>query len=114
MRRFQSPLVYILVFHYSISAFTWETNNLGLKAGLTQTGLCSHSSRLEARDLGFERKKNCTFCVAKTKTLISCAITAQLFVIFSPTHVVVAAHLSRERENQSSGFLTKSDTNQPV
>ena len=45
--------------------------------GLTQTWLYSH----ETLNFGF-RKKDCTICVAKTKGMISCAVTAQLICIF--------------------------------
>ena len=34
--------------------------------------------RLKAGNFGFRMKRNCTIRVAKTKALISCAVTAQL------------------------------------
>ena len=34
---------------------------------------------LEAGNFGFRKKVNCTICVAKTKALISFAVTASLF-----------------------------------
>ena len=37
---------------------------------------------LETGNFRFRKKRNCTSCVAKTKTLISCAITAQLICTF--------------------------------
>ena len=37
---------------------------------------------LEARNLGFRKKRDCTFYIAKTKALISCAVTAQLICGF--------------------------------
>ena len=59
-----------------------KTNNLGFQPGLTQTRLYSHRSRLEACNFGFRKKKDCTIFVAKTKALISCAVTAQLICGF--------------------------------
>ena len=57
------------------------TKHLGFRAGLTQTTRYSHRKRLEVRNFQF-KKRDCTICVAKTKTLISCAVTAQLICIF--------------------------------
>ena len=54
----------------------WFSNSL------TQTGLYSHRSRLEARNFGFKKKRNCIICVAKTKALISFAVTAKLICVF--------------------------------
>ena len=34
------------------------------------------------QNFGFNKKSHCTVCIAKTKALISCAVTAQLFCIF--------------------------------
>ena len=59
-----------------------KTNNLGFRLGLTQTRLYSHRSRLEACNFGFKKKRDCTMRVAKTKALISCAVTAQLICAF--------------------------------
>ena len=59
-----------------------ETNNLGFQPGVTQIRLYSHRSRLEACNFGFKKKRDCTICVAKTKSLISCAVTAQLISVF--------------------------------
>ena len=55
-----------------------KTNNFGFRPGLPQTGLYSHRSRLEARNFGFKKKKDCSVRVVKTKALISFAVTAQL------------------------------------
>ena len=52
------------------------------RPGSTQTGLYSHSRWLEALHFGFRKKMDCTICVTKTKTLISCAVTAQLICAF--------------------------------
>ena len=56
-----------------------KTNNLGFRPGLTQTGLHIHRGWLEAGTFGFTKMRNFTICVAETKALISCAVTA-LFV----------------------------------
>ena len=50
-----------------------KTGLRGFRPGRTQTGLCSH---------GFRKKRDCTTCVAKTKALIRCAVTAQLICGF--------------------------------
>ena len=47
-----------------------------------KTGLCSCRRWLEACNFGLRTKRNCTICVAKTKALISCAVTAQLICAF--------------------------------
>ena len=35
-----------------------------------------------AINYGFEKRRDCTFLVAKTKALICCAVTAQLICVF--------------------------------
>ena len=50
--------------------------------GLTQTGMYSLGERLDAWNFGFKKKRDCTIFVAKTKALISCAVTAQLIYAF--------------------------------
>ena len=59
-----------------------KTNNSGFRPGLTQIGLCSYRKGLEACNFGFNKKRNCTICVVKTKVLISCAVTAQLICAY--------------------------------
>ena len=59
-----------------------KTNNLGFRPGPTQTRLYSHGIKLEAENFVFKKKRNCTIRVAKTKALISCAVTAQLICGF--------------------------------
>ena len=54
----------------------------GFRPGLTQTGLYSHSICLESCNFIFRKKRDCTICVAKTKALISFAVTAKLICIF--------------------------------
>ena len=58
-----------------------KTNNLGFRPGPTQTRLYSRRW-LEAGNFGFRKYKNCTICVAKTKALISFAVTAKLICAF--------------------------------
>ena len=59
-----------------------KTNNLGFRPGPTQTGLYCHRSRLETGNFGFKKKRDCTIHVAKTKALISFAVTAKLVCAF--------------------------------
>ena len=59
-----------------------KTNNLVFQPGLTQTRLYSHRRWLEAGNFGFRKKRNCTIPVAKTKALISFAVTAKLISAF--------------------------------
>ena len=59
-----------------------KTNNLGFRPGPTQTGLYSHRKWLEAGNFGFRKKRDCTIHVAKTKALISFAVTAKLICGF--------------------------------
>ena len=54
----------------------------GFRPGPTQTGLNSHSRWLDASDFKFRKRRNCSFYIAKTKALISCAVTAQLICVF--------------------------------
>ena len=58
-------------------ACVWEKQRFGFRPGLTQTGQYSHRRLLEAGNFGF-KKRNCTIHVAKTKALISFAVTAKL------------------------------------
>ena len=59
-----------------------KTNNVCFRPGLTQTGLFKHRRWLEAGNFGFRKKRNCTIHVAKTKVLISFAVTAKLICTF--------------------------------
>ena len=59
-----------------------KTNNMSFPLGRTQTSLYSHRSRLGALNTGSKKKRDCNICVAKTKTLINCAVTAQLICVF--------------------------------
>ena len=65
----------------------------GFRPGPTQTGLYSHRRWLKARNFVFTKYRDCTSYVAKTKALISFAVTAKLIcALFS--------HM------QKAGFLT--------
>ena len=55
-----------------------KKQQFGFRLGPTQTGLYSHRRWLEAGNVGFRKKRNCTICDAKTKALISFAVTAKL------------------------------------
>ena len=57
-------------------------SNLGFRPGPTQTGMYSRSSRLETGNFEFKKKRDCTIRVAKTKALISFAVTAKLVCAF--------------------------------
>ena len=59
-----------------------KTDLREFRPGPTQTGLCTYRRWLDALNFGFRKKRNCTKCVAKTKALISCAVTAQLICAF--------------------------------
>ena len=50
----------------------------GFRPGQTQTGLYNYRRWLEAWNFGFNKKRNCTIRVAKTKALISFRVTAKL------------------------------------
>ena len=59
-----------------------KTNNLGFRTGPTQTRLYKHRRWLETGIFVFRKKRNCTIHVAKTKALISFAVTAKLICVF--------------------------------
>ena len=59
-----------------------KTGLRGFRPGPTQTGLYSLRSRLEAWNFGFKKKRNSTIRVAKTKALISFAVTMKLICVF--------------------------------
>ena len=76
-----------------------KSNNLGFPPGPIQTRLYSHRRWLEAGNFGFRKKRYCTLRVAKTKALISFAVTAMLIcaLVFAYANCWfshVAAHLS--------------------
>ena len=62
-----------------------KTNHFGFRPGLTQTELYKNRRWLEAGNFGFRisRKGDVTISVAKPKTLISSAVTAQIICVFA-------------------------------
>ena len=59
-----------------------ENQRSGFRPGPTQTKLYSRRRWLEACIFGFGKKRDCTIRVAKTKALISFAVTAKLISVF--------------------------------
>ena len=59
-----------------------KTGLRGFWPGPTQTRLCSHRKWLEAWNFVFRKKRDCVIRVAKTKALISFAVTAKLICVF--------------------------------
>ena len=59
-----------------------KTGLRGFRPGPPQIGLYSHIRWLEARNFGFRKKRGCTIRGAKTKALISFAVTAKLICVF--------------------------------
>ena len=68
--------------HYTYEPRRVKTGLRGFRPGLTQTGLCGHRRWLEVGNFVFRKERDCTTCVAKTKTLISFAVTAKLICVF--------------------------------
>ena len=67
-----------------------KSNILSFLPSPTQTGLYSHRNRLEAFNFELKKKRDCTIRVAKTKALISFAVTAKLIcVLFLYMQIVV-------------------------
>ena len=54
----------------------------GFRPGPTQTGLYSHRRWLEAWNFELRKQRDCTIQVAKTKALISFAVTSKLICVF--------------------------------
>ena len=59
-----------------------KTGFRDLRPGPAQTRLYSHRRWLEASNFVFRKKRDCTIYVAKTKGLISFAVTAKLICVF--------------------------------
>ena len=59
-----------------------KTGLRGFRPGPTQTRLYNHTRWLEAGNFVFRKKRDRTIRLAKTKTLISFAVTAKLICIF--------------------------------
>ena len=66
-----------------------KTGLRGFQPGSTQTGLYNHTKWLEAWNFVFRKKRDFTIYVAKTKALISCAVTAQLICSFVYTYAKI-------------------------
>ena len=80
-----------------------KTGLRGFRPGLTQTRLYSFRRLLDAFNFGFRKWRGCTICVAKTKALISFAVTAKLVCVFvfayaksrfshNEAHIIVLGH----------------------
>ena len=70
----------------------------GFRPGTKQTGLCSHRRWPEVWNFGFRKKRDSTIRIAKSKALISFAVTAKLICVFVFAHAKirfshVAAHI---------------------
>ena len=86
-----------------------KTNNLGFRPGPTQTGLYSHRKWLAAGNFGFRKKRDCTIHVAKTKALISFAVTAKLICGFVFAYANCCfSHAQAQLENLSNLMLCSS------
>ena len=59
-----------------------KTGLRGFRPGPTQTRLYYHTRRLDARNFVFRNCRNCTIYVAKTRALISFAVTAKVICVF--------------------------------
>ena len=66
-----------------------KTSLQGFRPGPSQTGLCNCRKCLEAWTFGFRKLRNCTIRVAKTKALISFAVTAKLICVFVFTYTKI-------------------------
>ena len=77
-----STHTHIMSFYISNGPRCEKTGLRGFRPGPTKTGLYSHRRWLEARNFGLIQKRNCTIQVAKTKALISFAVTAKLIFVF--------------------------------
>ena len=71
----------------------------GFRPGPTQTGLYSHRRWLETWNLGFRKQRYCTIQVAKTKALISFAVTAKLICVFVFAYAKIRFLLRRASYN---------------
>ena len=83
-----------------------KTGLRGFRPGPTQTRLYSHRRWLEARNFGFRLKRDCTIRIAKTKALISFAVTAKLICVFVFAYAKIrfshdAAHIATLRLTKS-------------
>ena len=68
-----------------------KTGLWGFQPGPLLIGMCSHKIGLDASNFGFNKKRDHTICVVKTKSLISCAVT--VFAYASCWFSYALAHL---------------------
>ena len=66
----------------------------GFRPGLTQTELFCHRSELEALNFAFKKKRGCSIRVAKTKALISFAVTTKLICAFVSASCLLMTRLN--------------------
>ena len=85
----------------SLLYFSHLMRKPGLRTGQTQTELYMHRRWLEAGNVGFRKKRNCTICVAKTKGLITAKLIFAFFTYAKCWFSHVAAHFSVEKEIES-------------
>ena len=76
-----------------------KTGLRGFRPDPTQTRLYNHRRWLEASNFVLRKKRYCTISVAKTKALISFAVTAKLICVFVFAYAKIrfshdAAHIS--------------------
>ena len=79
-RHWSFPMVRIS--HVTFEPRREKTGLRDFRPGLTETGLYSHRRWLETWNFGFGKQRDCTIQVAKTKALISFAVTAKLICVF--------------------------------
>ena len=80
-----------------------KTGLQGWRPGLTQTELYKYRRWIEVGKFGFRKKRNYTIRVAKTKALISFAVTANLICAFVFAYAdclfsQAAAHIVKTKE----------------
>ena len=85
-----------------------KTGLRGFRPSPTQTRLYSHRRCLESWNFGFRKYRDCSIYVAKTKALISCAVTAQLICVFVFAYAKIRfshseAQIGFRRDHLSSG-----------
>ena len=72
-----------------IWAATSENRSSGIPTRSNTTGLYRHRRWLETWNFRFRKQRDCTIQVAKTKTLISFAVTAKLICVFVFAHAKI-------------------------
>ena len=68
--------------HFTYEPGCEKTGLRSFRPGTTQTGLYSNRKWLEARNFEYRKYRDCIMDKAKTKALISFAITAKLICVF--------------------------------